>query len=159
MRLAPTRLVPFSYFCTCWKCRPNASPSFSWLMPSMMRRMRTRLPTYLSTGLGALVDISNTPWHHAGRKKQNRQILLGSVGEEAGNLSNELTGSIFDCQNANCTIGLSTLDCRPPKTGMNLHASRLSLRYAPPKDEKQCGGDNDLCGNVAAARGNGWRHR
>jgi hypothetical protein len=30
-------------------------------MPSMMRRMRTRLPTYLSTGFGALVDISNTP--------------------------------------------------------------------------------------------------
>jgi hypothetical protein len=30
-------------------------------MPSMMRRMRTRLPTYLSTGLGALVDIANTP--------------------------------------------------------------------------------------------------
>jgi hypothetical protein len=27
-----------------------------------MRRMRTRLPTYLSTGFGALVDISNTPW-------------------------------------------------------------------------------------------------
>src|SRR6201996_8836736 len=62
MRLAPTRLVPFSYFCTCWKVRPNASPSFSWLMPSMIRRMRTRLPTYLSTGLGALVDISSTPW-------------------------------------------------------------------------------------------------
>jgi hypothetical protein len=26
-----------------------------------MRRIRTRLPTYLSTGLGALVDISSTP--------------------------------------------------------------------------------------------------
>src|SRR3954451_14540228 len=57
MRLAPTRVVPFSYFCTCWNVSPNASPSFSWLMPSMMRRMRTRLPTYLSTGFGALVDI------------------------------------------------------------------------------------------------------
>src|SRR5258707_15398480 len=65
MRLAPTRLVPFSYFWTCWKVRPSASPSFSWLMPSMMRRMRTRLPTYLSTGLGALVDICNTPWDYA----------------------------------------------------------------------------------------------
>jgi hypothetical protein len=53
----------------------------------MMRRMRTRLPTYLSTGLGALVDIANTPWDHAGGMKQNeteyasgchdRQILLG----------------------------------------------------------------------------------
>src|ERR1700726_4785531 len=87
MRLAPTRLVPFSYFCTCWNVNPSASPSFSWLMPSMMRRMRTRLPTYLSTGLGALVDIANTPWDRAGGMKQNengvclgrhdRQILLG----------------------------------------------------------------------------------
>ena len=32
-RLAPIRLVPFSYFWTCWKVRPRASPSFSWLMP------------------------------------------------------------------------------------------------------------------------------
>ena len=40
----------------------GASPSFSWLMPSMIRRIRTRLPTYLSTGLGALIDISNSPW-------------------------------------------------------------------------------------------------
>jgi hypothetical protein len=30
----------------------------------MMRRMRTRLPTYLSTGLGALVDIANAPPDH-----------------------------------------------------------------------------------------------
>src|SRR5579863_1581006 len=66
MRLAPTRLVPFSYFCTCWNVSPSASPSLSWLMPSMMRRMRTRLPTYLSTGLGALVDIANTPWDYPG---------------------------------------------------------------------------------------------
>src|SRR6201747_2464084 len=100
MRLAPTRLVPFSYFWTCWNVSPNASPSFSWLMPSMMRRMRTRLPTYLSTGLGALVDISNTPWDYACSMKQNesevrlrrqyRQILLGSVVRNADNLSNEL---------------------------------------------------------------------
>src|SRR5687767_9475313 len=101
MRLAPTRLVPFSYFCTCWNVRPNASPSFSWLMPSMMRRMRTRLPTYLSTGLGALVDISNTPWDlrlqdeavKLGLRRQHRQILLGNFGTNAKNLSNELTHS------------------------------------------------------------------
>src|SRR5882672_8460142 len=41
-RLAPIRLVPFSYFCTCWKVRPRASPSFSWLIDSIMRRIRTR---------------------------------------------------------------------------------------------------------------------
>src|SRR5579863_4196508 len=71
MRLAPTRLVPFSYFCTCWNVRPSASPSFSWLMPSMMRRMRTRLPTYLSTGLGALVDIANAPRDNGARYGKN----------------------------------------------------------------------------------------
>ena len=32
-RLAPIRFAPFSYFCTCWNVSPNASPSFSWLMP------------------------------------------------------------------------------------------------------------------------------
>src|ERR1700674_4597751 len=75
MRLAPTRLVPFSYFCTCWKVRPSASPSFSWLMPSMMRRMRTRLPTYLSTGLGALVDIANAPQDYGARWGKNWRIM------------------------------------------------------------------------------------
>jgi hypothetical protein len=56
----------------------------------MIRRIRTRLPTYLSTGLGALVDISNTPWDHARwwlRQNENvvcpgrqyRQILLGEL--------------------------------------------------------------------------------
>jgi hypothetical protein len=53
----------------------------------MIRRIRTRLPTYLSTGFGALVDISNTPWDHARGMRQNenrvclgrqyRQIMLG----------------------------------------------------------------------------------
>src|SRR5262245_12237317 len=56
-RLAPMRLVPFSYFCTCWNVRPSASPSFPWFIASIMRRMRTRRPTCLSTGLG---DFSST---------------------------------------------------------------------------------------------------
>ena len=56
-RLAPIRFVPFSYFCTCWKVRPSASPSFSWLMLSIMRRMRTRLPTCLSVGFGAFLAM------------------------------------------------------------------------------------------------------
>mgnify|MGYP003693793065 CR=1 FL=1 len=88
---------PFSYFCTCWKVRPSASPSFSWLMPSMMRRMRTRLPTYLSTGLGALVDICKHSWRlragdEAGGtavclRRRYRQIQLGGSGTTADNLS------------------------------------------------------------------------
>src|ERR1700730_16833452 len=111
MRLAPTRLVPFSYFCICWNVRPNASPSFSW-------RMRTRLPTYLSTGLGALVDISSTPWDYASRQNENgvcprrqyRQILLGSVGEECRQFEQrtDRASSRLARQNANCIVGLST---------------------------------------------------
>src|SRR5579863_8575069 len=77
MRLAPTRLVPFSYFCTCWKVRPSASPSFSWLIPSMMRRIRTRLPTYLSTGLGALVDIANAPQDHGSARTRVAEYASG----------------------------------------------------------------------------------
>src|SRR5260370_38893478 len=89
-------------------------------MPSMMRRMRTRLPTYLSTGLGALVDISNTPWDCGCRMKQNengvclrrqyRQILLGSVGEECRQFEQRTDWicSRLPKQNANCRVGLST---------------------------------------------------
>src|SRR5580692_7319778 len=85
-------------------------------MPSMMRRMRTRLPTYLSTGLGVLVDISNTPWDRARTDKAGgiclrrryRQMLSGEL-VNTDNLSNEPTGSIpgWPSQNANCTLGLS----------------------------------------------------
>src|SRR5580704_14859068 len=56
-RLAPMRLVPFSYFCTCWNVRPRASPSFSWLIDNIIRRMRTRLPTCLSIGFGVFLAI------------------------------------------------------------------------------------------------------
>src|SRR5262249_42960180 len=39
------RVAPFSYFCTCWEVRPRAAPSFCWLIASILRRIRTRLPT------------------------------------------------------------------------------------------------------------------
>src|ERR1700688_3914109 len=105
MRLAPTRLVPFSYFFICWNVRPNASPSFSWLMPSMMRRMRTRLPTYLSTGLGALVDISRPPWDPSFGARHDESYASGadtvkSCSEASGsyerNFSGGRTGSFLD---------------------------------------------------------------
>src|SRR5262245_4625906 len=51
------RFMPFSYFCTCWNVRPSAFPSFSWLIASICRRIRTRLPTCLST---EFVDFSPT---------------------------------------------------------------------------------------------------
>jgi hypothetical protein len=57
-RLAPMRFVPLSYFCTCWNVSPRPSASFSWLIPSIFRAIRTRLPTCLSTGLGAFLTIA-----------------------------------------------------------------------------------------------------
>jgi hypothetical protein len=56
-RLAPMRFFPLSYFCSCCMVSPRLSPSFSWLIPSINRRNRTRLPTCLSTGLGAFLTI------------------------------------------------------------------------------------------------------
>jgi hypothetical protein len=86
-----------------------------------------------------LVDISNTPrdcvlQDEAAKlclRRQHRQILLGCVGSNAYNSSNELTedgsGSIFllpgvsthpesarGSQNANCMVDLSTVDFRLP---------------------------------------------
>src|SRR6476620_6145440 len=134
-RLAPTRLVPFSYFWTCWKVRPNASPSFSWLMPNMMRRMRTRLPTYLSTGLGALVDIYGTP----------RGLRLTSVLQAFAR--NRMRRAPPVCQLA--------IASRPA----NLQSSGDGLCDAAPNREHQAGGDDDAGGNIAATRVNGWRDR
>src|SRR3972149_717524 len=34
---------------------PSWSPSFSWLMPSIIRRKRTRLPTWMSIGFGCFL--------------------------------------------------------------------------------------------------------
>ena len=63
-RLAPIRLAPRSYFCTCWKVSPIASPSFSWLRPSMLRRSRSRAPTRTSIGFG--VSIFGRPGRRGG---------------------------------------------------------------------------------------------
>src|SRR4029077_209935 len=56
-RLAPTRLMPFSYFWICWKVRSRPSAKRLCDMPSIRRRMRMRAPTYLSVGFGVLIAI------------------------------------------------------------------------------------------------------
>ena len=68
-RLAPMRFVPFSYFCTCWNVRPSASPSFSWLIPMSMRRIRRRLPTCLSMLLGLFFNEPHAPDRHRGGQR------------------------------------------------------------------------------------------
>src|ERR1700688_1291489 len=66
-------------------------------MPSMMRRMRTRLPTYLSTGLGALVDISNTPWDTPFGTRHDESYASGadtvkSCSEASGSYERNFSG-------------------------------------------------------------------
>src|SRR4249920_2962939 len=51
-RLAPMRLVPFSYFCTCWNVTPSSLASAVWLRPSSRRLTRTREPTRTSVCVG-----------------------------------------------------------------------------------------------------------
>jgi hypothetical protein len=48
-------------------------------MPSIIRRIRTRLPTYLSTVFGALIDISDAPFavRHQRAKQKRKRIGLG----------------------------------------------------------------------------------
>src|SRR3954454_15464360 len=85
-RLAPIRFVPFSYFCTCWNVSPSPSPSVGWLIPSIIRRIRTRLPTCLSIGLGAFLAFCFTVppnYHMRGRASRLRRRRGPSRGEAA----------------------------------------------------------------------------
>src|SRR5262245_18471617 len=79
-RLAPMRLEPFSYFCTCWKVRPRALPSFSWLIASIIRHMRTRPPTCLSTGLGdffsTLANLKKCPFLSAAAHRPQKTFSV-----------------------------------------------------------------------------------
>jgi hypothetical protein len=81
---SPMRLVPFSYFCTYWKVRPSASPSFPWLIASIMRRMRTRPPTCLSMGLGAFFPLSQTQKSAHFYRPAQRNIFSKSPGRQLG---------------------------------------------------------------------------
>ena len=51
----------FFVFLYLLESEPERFAKFLLAQPSMIRRIRTRLPTYLSTGLGALVDICIAP--------------------------------------------------------------------------------------------------
>jgi len=43
-----------------------------------MRRIRTRLPTYLSTGFGALVDIANSHCDLVGKEEDDAVYASGA---------------------------------------------------------------------------------
>src|SRR5450755_14195 len=79
----------------------------------MIRRMRTLLPTYLSTGLGAF-DISGTPREQAERKR----LQLGAKVSQSHN------GIWERCQNANGAVLLSTGGM--PHAGENFVAVKRS---------------------------------
>jgi len=57
-RPAPMRLVPFSYFCTCWKVRPSLSASFCWGVATS-----SRPPGFHPAGAGWQPSLScPRPW-------------------------------------------------------------------------------------------------
>ena len=116
-RLAPIRLVPFSYFCTCWNVRSSASPSFSWLIPSIIRRIRTRLPTCLSVGLGdfLVIGLLRCP-----RLNDPCPVKSYLAGRTQSNCSRAETKS-FLC---------SAKNKRAPVWTPGLHPSRRSCRVA-----------------------------
>jgi hypothetical protein len=86
-------------------------------MPSMMRRIRTRLPTYLSTGFGALMDMFDAPLAiRLYRARQNgfahcQQPSIFPRSSEAmqREFDNELTGGFVSAaKNAKRRASLST---------------------------------------------------
>ena len=80
-RLAPMRLVPFSYFWICWNVMPRCSPSFSWLMPSIMRRRRTRLPTWMSIGFGCFLLAISASCFLVARQRTASSASPGRVSD------------------------------------------------------------------------------
>src|SRR3954451_21223855 len=68
-------------------------------MPSMIRRIRTRLPTYLSTGLGALVDICIAPGCAPDEASKTSGAgtanPIGGPNGLADELRKQLTGCLF----------------------------------------------------------------
>src|SRR5262245_19501273 len=99
-------------------------------MPNMMRRMRTRLPTYLSTGLGAF-DISSASKHHLWRNReeclrcqhrQNPTLLLGNIAEKFSN-ARRLSQRV---QNEEAVCNLSTVVLRLSKDSGRLDRKPLS---------------------------------
>ena len=74
-REAPTRFTPRSYFWTCWKVRPSASPNRSCDMPMRVRRKRIREPTCTSIGLGRLSTASAPGASNPGALRDIKEIF------------------------------------------------------------------------------------
>src|SRR5262249_44673978 len=56
-RPVPIRLIPASYFCTCWNVMPSRPPSCACESPLAMRQRRTLRPTAMSIRLGRLAGL------------------------------------------------------------------------------------------------------
>src|SRR5262245_30810962 len=109
-RPAPMRFAPFSYFCTCWDVSPSSSPSFSWLIPSIIRRIRIRLPTCLSTRLGApLLNISTSEYS---RDDGTGETRISPVGREGGALTVTGAARIAKQNLSRCSLGGPRSACR-----------------------------------------------
>jgi hypothetical protein len=84
------RLVPRSYFWTCWNLMPSIVASFSWLNPRSARRRRNRDPICASMvecsgnpgrlGMGADLRQNNTTLRRWVRMSSDR---IGKIGKLA----------------------------------------------------------------------------
>ncbi len=102
-REAPTRLTPRSYFWTCWKVRPSASPSRSCDMPINVRRSRMRAPTCTSTGLARLLlgsAMHPSPSTSGPAMWRGQKRATGS----------SLTATTRNCQRIHVSLDCSILD-------------------------------------------------
>ena len=99
-RLALIRFVPFSYFCTCWKVRPSAAPSFCWLIASTLRRIRTRLPEMLRQVISQQGDAA----HAAANLKEGQDVVFNSLQQRFNSISSvnidEEMANLLNLQNA-----------------------------------------------------------
>ena len=59
--------MPVSYFWICWNLIPTRSANCCWVMPTIQRRCRTRLPTCTSTG--CFITVSNHSVHNINRER------------------------------------------------------------------------------------------
>ena len=68
---------------------PSASASCSWLIPSILRRIRNRLPTCWSVGLGPsfAAMVSEPPWLTA--RQSYEQKILPTLGHSTSRFNEQ----------------------------------------------------------------------
>ena len=73
---------------------PSASASCSWLIPSILRRIRNRLPTCWSVGLGPsfAAMVSEPPWLTA--RQSYEQKILPTLGHSTSRFNEQFLDEV-----------------------------------------------------------------